>query len=203
MKQLMEVANPDVLDPGATDAGANVTPDEAAFAARSVAYIFKHQYGMINTSTRWPDPTQLRLAGLPKTPDGVGGTAFWSTGAGLFNYGYNKDVAAEYMQFLTNDERIQRTDVGNEGAIVGQLPAYETLWDQWETEPPDWLASWAFLLKDQLSRAKAIRTHPFGINQFFVGRPFWEEYLRGDESDPAVALKNAQDAVNAEIEAAG
>ena len=90
-------------------------------------------------------------------------------------------------------------DVGNTGSIVGQLPAYKPVWAEWEESTPNWLADWAFLLKDQLTRARAIETHPFGINQFFIGKPFWEEYLRGDEADPALALKRAKDAVDEEI----
>ena len=42
MRRLMEVSNPDVLGQGATDAGANVTPDEGAFAGEKAAYYFKH-----------------------------------------------------------------------------------------------------------------------------------------------------------------
>ena len=199
LRRVFELANPDVLDPGATDAGVNVTPDEAAWAAQDVGYIFKHQFGLINPSTRWTDPSQIRLAGLPKTAGGTGGTVFWSTGAGLFRVGENKQAAGEFMEFITHDERIQMADVGNTGSIVGQLPAYSSVWAEWEENTPDWLADWAFLLKDQLTRARAIETHPFGINQFFIGKPFWEEYLRGDEADPALALKRAKDAVDEEI----
>ena len=198
MKRLMEVSNPDVLGQGATDAGANVTPDEGAFAGEKAAYYFKHAYGPINMSSKWADPSNLRLGAIPTVPGGSGGTVFWSTGAGLFTYGGNKDQAAEYMHFLTSNEQIHRADVGNQGGVVGQLQPYETIWEEWRASPPAWLANWAITLKDQLSRASAIRTHTAGVTQFQIGRPHWETYLTGEVSDPRQALQAAEDAVLAE-----
>ena len=42
MKQIMAVANPDILLEGASDAGVNGTPDEVAFATQRVALYFKY-----------------------------------------------------------------------------------------------------------------------------------------------------------------
>lgn len=198
MRRLMEVSNPDVLGQGATDAGANVTPDEGAFAGEKAAYYFKHAFGPINMSSKWTDPSQLRLGAIPTVPGGSGGTVFWSTGAGLFTYGGNKEQAAEYMHYLTSHEDIHRADVGNQGGVVGQLQPYQTIWDEWRANPPSWLANWAFALQDQLGRASAIHTHVAGVTQFQIGRPHWETYLTGDVSTAREALQAAKDAVLAE-----
>ena len=59
------------------------------------------------------------------------------------------------------------------------------------------------LMRDQLeNRSKAINNHTFGLSQFQIGRAGWDAYLKGEESDPRVALQNAQDLVDAEIERA-
>ena len=42
MKQIMAMANPDILLEGASDAGVNGTPDEVAFAAQRVGYYTKY-----------------------------------------------------------------------------------------------------------------------------------------------------------------
>src|SRR5438034_5084678 len=59
MKRMKELANPNVLEPGKTDAGVNDTPDEEAFAARQVAYYVKYQNAPIRFAATWPDPSQL------------------------------------------------------------------------------------------------------------------------------------------------
>ncbi|CAN5839452.1 hypothetical protein BH20CHL2_BH20CHL2_00500 [soil metagenome] len=41
MKEMMPLANPDVLNEGTTDGGVNQTPDEQAFASRQAAYYIK------------------------------------------------------------------------------------------------------------------------------------------------------------------
>src|SRR3712207_916896 len=106
MKRLMEVSHPDVLNPGTTDGGVNGTPDEGAFAAQQVAYYVKYQNAHTRFAGTWPDPSKLRLAGMPKPEGGAGGTVFWNTGAALFTYGKNKEQAAAYLRALTYDERV-------------------------------------------------------------------------------------------------
>ncbi|HLL51237.1 MAG TPA: extracellular solute-binding protein, partial [Thermomicrobiales bacterium] len=87
MKRMMPLANPDVLNPGATDGGVNQTPDEQAFASRAVAYYIKYQNAHLRFASTWEDPSQVRFGALPKTEDGAGGTVFWTTGAVLLKYG--------------------------------------------------------------------------------------------------------------------
>jgi len=201
MKRMMEVSHPDVLNPGTTDGGVNNTPDEGAFAAQRVAYYVKYQNAHLRFAAKWPDPSQLRIAGMPKTEGGAGATVFWDTGAALFKYGKNKELAAEYLRTLTYDDRIWEGAIaGREGQDPGgQVPVYQSIWQRYADNRPAWMKDWAFLVHDQLAVSKAITTHKFGLTQFNIGQPHWEKYLKGEESDPRKALQAAKDAVAAEV----
>ena len=198
MMQMKELANPNVLNPGTTDAGVNDTPDEGAFAAQQVAYYVKYQNAHTRMAGTWRDPSQLRLAALPS--GGAAATVFWNTGAALFKHGRKKEEAARYLDALTKDERIWENSIGSEREAAGQLPVYQSLWEEWQASPPDWMKDWAFLVFEQLPASKAITTHKFGLSQFQIGQPHWETYLKGEESDPRKALQATQDAVLAEVE---
>jgi ABC-type glycerol-3-phosphate transport system substrate-binding protein len=206
MKEMMPLANPDVLNEGTTDGGVNQTPDEQAFASQQAAYYIKYQNAHLRFAGTWQDPAMLRLGALPKTEDGEGGTVFWTTGAVLMQYGADKEAAAEYMQTLTNDQRIWEQSVtGNAAAnqpAVGQLPVYQTVWDEYEANRPAWLTDWAFAIKDGLGAAQSIRPTAMSISQFNTAAPFYVAYLRGEESDAKAALDKAMDAVMAEYETA-
>ena len=200
MKRLMEVAPNNILEPGRTDAGVNVTPDEEAFAARQAAYYIKDQNAPTRFAGTWPDPSALRIAGLPKQPGGKGATVFWNTGAALFKYGQNKRLAAAYLRYLTYDQRIWRQSQGKDvRGAPGQLAPYSSLWKKWKQSRPPWMADWAFVVLNQLQVSQAIRTHKFGLQQFVIGQPAWERYLKGDEKDPRKALRRARDLVMAEV----
>jgi ABC-type glycerol-3-phosphate transport system substrate-binding protein len=198
MKRMMPLANPDVLNPGATDGGVNQTPDEQAFASQQVGYYIKYQNAHLRFASTWQDPSQLRLAALPKTEDGVGGTVFWTTGSVLMKHGNDKDQAAAYLDKLTHDQRIwEHSVVGappNEPA-VGQLPVYTPIWDEYEANRPTWMTDWAFAIKDGLGAAQAIAPTILSTQQFFIGAPFYYAYLSGEESDAKTALTKAMDAV--------
>jgi ABC-type glycerol-3-phosphate transport system substrate-binding protein len=199
MKRLMEVAPRNILEPGKVDGGVNTTPDEEAFAARQAAYYVKYQNAPTRFAGTWPDPSQLHIAGLPKS-GGKGGTVFWNTGAALFKYGENKKGAANYMEFLTRDVRIWQHALGkNVRGASGQLSPYKSDWAKWEKSPPAWIADWAFTVRKELATSKAIKTHKFGLNQFVIGKPAWEAYLKGDEKNAKRALTKARDLVLAEV----
>lgn len=202
MKQMMPLANPDVLNEGTTDGGVNNTPDEQAFASQQAAYYIKYQNAHLRFAGTWPDPAMLRLAALPKTADGEGGTVFWTTGAVLMNYGGEREAAVQYMQALTNDARIWEHSVQGDASknetAVGQLPVYETLWQEYEANRPAWLTDWAFAIKNGLSAARAIQPTKLSISQFTTATPFYVAYLKGEESDAKTALTKAWDAVMAE-----
>src|SRR5262245_10950508 len=199
MKRLMEVAPKNILEEGKVDGGVNTTPDEEAFAARQAAYYIKYQNAPTRFAGTWPDPKALNIAGLPRASKG-GGTVFWNTGAALFKYGENKTQAADYMKALTYDTRIWQHALGKDvRGASGQLSPYKSHWAKWEKNPPSWMADWAFTVKKELATSKAIRTHTFGLTQFVIGKPAWEEYLKGDETNPKKALAKAQALVLAEV----
>lgn len=199
MKQMMELANPNVLDPGTTDGGVNDTPDEGAFAAQQVAYYVKYQNAHIRMAATWPNPDALQLAALPKAAGGAGATVFWNTGAALFTYGQNKELAAEYMKALTYSEPVFEQSIAGGTEASGHLPVYTSMWGSWRENPPAWMQDWAFLVGDQLPASKAIQTTKYGVTQFNLGQPHWQKYLTGEESDPRQAMQAAMDAVMAEV----
>ena len=55
------------------------------------------------------------------------------------------------------------------------------------------------LVRGQLDKAKAITNHLYGLQQFVIGKPVWETYLKGEEKDPKVAMQKVVDAVQAEL----
>jgi multiple sugar transport system substrate-binding protein len=200
MKQIMALSHPDILLAGATDAGVNGTPDEVAFAAERVAYYTKYLNAPLQWSLYWEDPALLKLGPLPKFAQGEGSTVFWTTGSCLLKHGENKEQAAEYIKALTYDPQIwQDSIVGTETAHPGQLPPYSSIYAEWDASPPEWMPEFVGLVRGQLDQAKAITNHLFGHQQFVIGQPVWETYLKGEEQDPRVALQNVVDAVQAEL----
>jgi hypothetical protein len=148
----------------------------------------------------WDEPGQLELAPLPKFANGEGSTVFWTTGACLLKYGQNKEKAAEYVRALTYDPQIWQDSIaGTETAHPGQLPPYGSIYADWDATPPDWMPEFVGLVRSQLDKAKAITNHLFGLQQFVIGQPVWEAYLKGEVDDPKVAMQNVVDAVQAEL----
>ena len=202
MKKMLDLSSANALQPGTTDGGVNSTPDEVAFASQAVGYYIKYQNAPLRFAANWPDPKALRLGALPKAKGGAGSTIFWTTGACLFKYGKNKEKAAEYMKALTYNDKIWKDSIGGSpSGHPGQLPPFKSIYDKWAKDQPDWLKAetWVPLVRGQLDVAKAIPNHAFGLQQFVIGQPFWEKYLKGEEKDPKVAMQAAKDAVAAEI----
>ncbi|MGF1624805.1 MAG: ABC transporter substrate-binding protein [Alphaproteobacteria bacterium] len=200
MKQIMEVSHPDILLAGASDGGVNGTPDEVAFAAQRVGYYTKYFNAPLRMAQYWDDPADLHLGPLPKFADGAGSTVFWTTGCALFKHGQNKEKVAEYIRALTYDPQIWQDSIaGTETGHPGQLPPYASIYAEWDANPPEWMPDFVGLVRSQLERARAIDNHLFGLQQFIIGQPLWEAYLKGEESDPRVALQNVVDAVQAEM----
>lgn len=207
MKEMMELANPDVLSEGTSDGGVNQTPDEQAFASQRAAYYIKQQSSTMRFAGMWPDPGLLQISTLPAPEDGAGGTVFWDTGAVLFTHGFNKEAAVDFMTALTTDLRIwEGSVVGNpdeSAPPVGQLPVTQSVWDELQADPPEWLTDnpWATELWESLEHASAISPTPLSVTQFSVATPFYTSYLTGDTDSAREALDKAQDAVMAEFEA--
>jgi multiple sugar transport system substrate-binding protein len=200
MKKIMAVSHPDILLEGASDGGVNGTPDEVAFGSQRVGYQTKYFNAPLRMAANWKDPNLLRLAPLPKFANGEGSTVFWTTGCALFKYGKNKEKAAEYIKMLTFDRQIWKDSIaGTPSGHPGQLPPYSSLYAEWAAKKPEWMPDFVSLIRGQLDRAKAINNHLFGLNQFVIGKPIWETYLKGEEADPKVAMKKVMDAVQAEM----
>jgi multiple sugar transport system substrate-binding protein len=204
MKQIMAFGNPDILLEGATDGGVNGTPDEVAFATQRVGLYFKYFNSPLRMAASWDDPKQLHLGPLPKFANGEGSTVFWTTGCALFKNGQNKEKAAEYIKALTYDAQIWKDSiVGTKSGHPGQLPPYKSIYAGWDANKPDWMPDFVSLVRGQLDKAKAIDNHLFGLNQFVIGKPIWESYLKGEEADPKVAMQKVVDAVQAEMKKGG
>jgi multiple sugar transport system substrate-binding protein len=204
MKQIMALSHPDILLEGASDAGVNGTPDEVAFAAQRVGYYTKYFNAPLRMAQNWDDPTQLHLGPLPKFSNGEGSTVFWTTGCALFKHGKNKDKAAEYIKALTYDAQIWKDSIaGTEVAHPGQLPPYSSIYAGWDANKPDWMPDFVALVRAQLEKARAIDNHVFGLQQFVIGKPLWEMFLKGEEADPKAALQKVVDAVQAEMKRGG
>jgi multiple sugar transport system substrate-binding protein len=201
MKKIMALANPDILLAGSSDAGVNGTPDEVAFAAQRVGYYTKYFNAPLRMAQYWQDPSLLKLAPLPKFAQGAGSTVFWTTGSCLLKYGQNKEKAAEYIKTLTYDPQIWKDSIaGTETAHPGQLPPYSSIYADWKANPPAWMPEFVGLVRGQLDKAKAINNNLFGLQQFVIGQPIWESYLKGEEKDPKVAMQKVVDAVHAEMQ---
>jgi ABC-type glycerol-3-phosphate transport system substrate-binding protein len=201
MKKIMATSHPDILLAGTSDGGVNGTPDETAFAAQRVGYYTKYFSAALRMAQYWDDPDEVALAPLPKFAGGEGSTVFWSTGCALLKHGQNKEAAARYIRALTYDQRIwQDSLAGTDTGRPGQLPPYQSIHADWQANPPDWLPDFVGLVRVQMDRARAIDTHLFGLQQFFIGQPIWETYLKGEESNPRAALEKVAAAVQAEVQ---
>jgi multiple sugar transport system substrate-binding protein len=200
MKQIMTMSNPDILLEGASDAGVNGTTDELAFATQRVGLYFKYFNAPLRMAASWDDPKALHLGPLPKFSNGEGSTVFWTTGCALFKHGQNKEKAAEYIKTLTYDKQIWKDSiVGTKSGHPGQLPPYKSIYADWSANKPDWMPPFVSLVRSQLDKAKAINNNLFGLQQFVIGKPIWESYLKGEEANPKVAMQKVMDAVAAEM----
>jgi ABC-type glycerol-3-phosphate transport system substrate-binding protein len=183
-----------------SDAGVNGTTDELAFSAQRVGLYFKYFNAPLRMAASWDDPKLLHLGPLPKFSNGEGSTVFWTTGCALFKNGQNKEKAAEYIKALTYDKQIWKDSiVGTKSGHPGQLPSYKSIYADWTANKPDWMPEFVGLVRGQLDKAKAITNHLFGLQQFVIGKPIWEAYLKGDEKDPKAAMKKVVEAVQAEM----
>ena len=79
------------------------------------------------------------------------------------------------------------------------MPPYKSIYADWNANTPDWMPPFVSLVRGQFDKAKAIENNLFGLQQFVIGKPIWESYLRGEEANPKVAMQKVMDAVKAEV----
>ncbi len=200
MKKIFAMSTPDLLLEGSSDGGVNGTPDEVAFAAQRVGYYSKYFNAPLRMAQYWDDPKALRLGPLPKFTNGEGSTVFWTTGCALFKHGKNKEKVAEYIKALTYDTQIWQDSIaGTASGHPGHLPPYMSIYAGWDANKPEWMPEFVPLVRGQLDRAKAINNHLFGLQQFVIGKPIWDAYLKGEETDEKAVMKKVSEAVKAEI----
>jgi hypothetical protein len=200
MKQIMARANPDNLLEGGSDAGVNGTPDEVAFGAQRVGFYFKYFSAPLRMAASWENPKALHLGLLPRFANGDGSTVFWTTGCGLLKYGQNKEKAAEYIRALTYDRQIWKDSiVGATSGHPGHMPPYSSIYADWNANTPDWMPPFVLLVRGQFDKARSIENNLFGLQQFVIGKPIWESYLRGDGPNPKVAMQKVMNAVKYEM----
>lgn len=199
LKRIFELSNPNNLDSGASHGGFGGTPDRGVWAAEDCGYYVQFTNAPISLANNWSDPDALKVGGLPSVPGGAGSTVFWSTGLALLAYGENHDEAGEYADLLTSDQRMWQAAAGEEDP-VGQIPGRESIWEEWRSSSPQWLADWVAAAGDSLEQAQPIRNHLYSFDQFTLARPHWESYLTGDESNVQTAMEKANKTVRDEIE---
>lgn len=203
MKKLKDLGPANLMEPGSSDGGVNGTPDELAFAAQKAAYFFKYFNAPYRMAATWKTPEALKIGPYPKFANGEGSTVFWTTGACLFTHGKNKDKAADYLKKITYEPKIwQDSIVGTAAAHPVQLPPYTSIYKDWGAKKPDWLPEAINTIYGQLPIAKAITNHLFGLKQFQIARPFYEKYLKGEETDEKKVLQQCMDAVTEELKKA-
>jgi ABC-type glycerol-3-phosphate transport system substrate-binding protein len=203
MKRLKDLGPANLLEPGATDGGVNGTPDEVAFAAEKAGHYFKYFNAPYRMANNWKDPSLLQIGPLPKFANGEGSTVFWTTGCCLFTYGKNKDKAAEYLKTITYDPQVWKDSIaGTANQHPVQLPPYTSIYEEWGKNKPDWLPASVNTIYTQLPIAKAIPNWLFGLKQFQIARPFYDEYLKGNETDEKKVMQQAMDAVTEEVKKA-
>ena len=175
----------------------NNTPDEDAFAAQQAAYFVKYQNAPLRFAATWrPIAAAARTAAQRRAARRDRFLDDWRVPG---QYGQNKDRPPEYMKSLTYNETIWKDSIsGTPTSHPGQIPPYQSYYDKWSVNQPTWWQPWVPLILDQLKVAKAIPNQKFGLSQFQIGQSEWEKYLKGEESDPKVAMRAAWDAVQAE-----
>ena len=190
MKKLKDLGPANLLEPGATDGGVNGTPDEVAFAAEKAGYYFKY----FNAPYRMAANLE-EARGAQDRP--VSQVCQWRGQHGVLD---NWRVLVHPWQEQGEGRRVHEEDhlraegVAGQycwqrrhppGAVATRSPAFTKSWDE---KKPDWLPEAINTIYGQLPIAKAITNHLFGLKQFQIARPFYEKYLKGEETDEKKVL---------------
>lgn len=185
LKSIMPYTPKDFFSTGtAVEAG---TIDEIAMKASRVAMIFKYANTTVHSAALWKGYgiNDMGLAKLPKpAAGGAGGSVFWDTGAGLFQYGSNKQAVANWLTYVFSDPRFWTKEV----VSSGQIPPFNSVYPKIKGQVPGWI----YPAHSQLAASKAIPNSVYGFSLLLNGtliNPFLS-YLKGQTSADA-ALKKA------------
>ena len=181
MKQIMAMANPDILLEGASDAGVNGTPDEVAFAAQRVGYYTKYFNAPLRMAQYWDDPKLLHLGAAAEVRqrrrlDGVLDDRLRAVQVrqeqgegGRVHQG--ADLRPADLEGL--DRRHARRRIRASCRPTSRSMPTGTRTSRTGCRPSSpWCAA-------SSTRRKAINNHLFGLQQFVIGKPYLGDLPQG------------------------
>ena len=169
----------------------NQTPDEQAFASQAGGLLHQVPERAICASPA-PGTTQPAAASRPcRRPRTA--PAARSSGRPAPCCSSTARTRSRPLNIWTADARsadlASNRFSGNlpEEPAVGQLPVYQSVWDEYEANPPDWMTDLGLCDQGGLGAAQAIAPTILAITQFDIAAPFYSAYLSGEESDAKTA----------------
>jgi ABC-type glycerol-3-phosphate transport system substrate-binding protein len=172
LQQLAQYAPPDIYSPGG---------DDAAFKTSQAAMLIKYSDAGISGAKAF-GLDDYAFAPLPKAPGSdVSRSAMWGTGFVLFKYADNKDIAADFVDYLVRSEAYQQGWIDS-----GQPLVLKSWYEKLGTDAPAWMQAYPEIL----SNASFLPNTPHFITMSDAAMPWIVESLRNGV-DPAEALASA------------
>ena len=169
---LFQHAPPDVLTP---------TGDVDAFKASLASMMLKY-VDAAGTAARIFGQDDIALALLPKpTADADPLSVQWGTGFALFKYAAHKDIAVDFVSYLTNSEAYQRGWLD-----AAQSSVYKSWQEKLAPDVPAWMQGQA----EALESSTFIPPSADFVQWHTIVRPYVEKAITG-ELTPADALAGA------------
>lgn len=175
---------------------------QMAFTDTAFCGVMAHNY-TVDESKTWGDDSDVVFFGLPGPDGNPSRTTFWNTSAVLLASSEKKQEAADYMTSVVKDPRVWEanfTGLDDPNSLTrGQLPPLQSIWDWMEEEEQELLAGvpWAQPLWEYgIEFGVPIPATPLNWSDYEKALPSVSEYLNGTESDPLVALQNAETAID-------
>jgi ABC-type glycerol-3-phosphate transport system substrate-binding protein len=173
MVELGKHAPPDIFTP---------TGDMDVFKASGAAMLIKY-VDAAGTAAKVFGQDDIAITTLPTPADDQSSvTVQWGTGFGRFKYGPNKDVATDFIAYLTNSELYQRGWIE-----AAQSTVYQSWQERLAADLPEWMAGQA----EALASATFIPPTPNFVEWHTVVKPHIEAAIQGGTS-AAEALSAAQ-----------
>jgi len=165
-------APPDILTP---------TGDVDAFKSSLAAMMLKY-VDAAGTAARVFGQQDIALAPLPKpSADAPARSVQWGTGFALFKYAAHKDIAVDFVTYLTNSEAYQR----------GWLDAAQSsVYQSWQGKLAPDMPSWMKGQAEALASSTFIPPSADFVQWHTIVKPYVEKAITGELS-PADALAGA------------